>query len=67
MVADMIVNGGEVKSEKSIGRTAAREKYNWRAVQRGLEAKGIRVLSAGSDEVPYAYQNFGCDATTRGS
>ena len=41
-----------------MGRTSAREKYSWRAVQRDLEVKGIHVLSAGADEVPYAYKNI---------
>jgi len=43
---------------RRMSRTAARDKYNFRAVQRDLEAKGIRVLSAGSDEVPYVYKNI---------
>lgn len=43
---------------RRMSRTAAREKYNFRAVQRDLEAKGIRVLAAGSDEVPYVYKNI---------
>ncbi len=62
-----VVRGkGNVASFKSashgagrrMSRTAAREKYSWRAVQRDLEVKGIRVLSAGADEVPYAYKNI---------
>ena len=43
---------------RRMSRTAAREKYNWRAVQKDLEVKGIRVLSAGADEVPYVYKNI---------
>ena len=43
---------------RRMSRTAAREKYSWRAVQRDLEVKGIRVLSAGADEVPYVYKNI---------
>ena len=58
MGAEMIVNEGEDKSGKTISRTAAREKYSWRAVQRDLEVKGVRVLSAGADEVPYVYKNI---------
>jgi tRNA-splicing ligase RtcB len=62
-----IVRGkGNVASLKSaahgagrrMSRTAARDKYSWRAVQKDLEAKGVRVLSAGADEVPYAYKNI---------
>ena len=41
-----------------MSRTAAREKYNFRAVQKDLEQKGISVLSAGSDEVPYVYKDI---------
>lgn len=43
---------------RRMSRTAARDKYNFRAVQRELEVKGIRVLSAGSDEVPYVYKDI---------
>jgi tRNA-splicing ligase RtcB len=43
---------------RRMSRTAAREKYNFRAVQKDLEAKGVRVLSAGADEVPYVYKNI---------
>jgi tRNA-splicing ligase RtcB len=41
-----------------MSRTQAREKYTWKAVQKDLEAKGVRVLSAGADEVPYVYKNI---------
>lgn len=43
---------------RRMSRTAAREKYNFRAVQKDLEQKGVRVLSAGADEVPYVYKNI---------
>jgi tRNA-splicing ligase RtcB len=43
---------------RRMSRTAARDKYNFRAVQKDLEAKGVHVLSAGSDEVPYVYKNI---------
>ncbi len=43
---------------RRMSRTAAREKYNFRAVQKDLENKGVRVLSAGADEVPYVYKNI---------
>lgn len=43
---------------RRMSRTAAREKYSFRAVQKDLENKGVRVLSAGADEVPYVYKNI---------
>lgn len=43
---------------RRMSRTAARDKYNFRAVQKDLETKGIRVISAGADEVPYVYKNI---------
>lgn len=43
---------------RRMSRTAARDKYNFRAVQKDLEVKGVRVLSAGADEVPYVYKNI---------
>ena len=46
-----------------MSRTKAKEQYNFRAVQKDLEKKGVRVLSAGSDEVPYVYKDI--DAVMR--
>jgi tRNA-splicing ligase RtcB (3'-phosphate/5'-hydroxy nucleic acid ligase) len=43
---------------RCMSRTAAKSKYNFRAVQKDLERKGIKVLSAGSDEVPGVYKNI---------
>lgn len=43
---------------RAMSRTKAKEKYTWNAVRKDLEKKGIRVLSAGADEVPYAYKNI---------
>ena len=43
---------------RRMSRTAAREKYNFRTVQKDLERRDIRVISAGSDEVPYVYKNI---------
>jgi tRNA-splicing ligase RtcB len=41
-----------------MSRKAAKEKYNWKAVKNDLEKKGVRVLSAGADEVPGVYKNI---------
>ncbi|MCA9221489.1 MAG: RtcB family protein, partial [Planctomycetales bacterium] len=43
---------------RRMSRTAARDKYNWRAVQRDLEKRGVHVLSAGADEVPGVYKDI---------
>lgn len=43
---------------RRMSRTAAFGKYNFKAVQKDLAAKGVRVLSAGADEVPYVYKNI---------
>jgi tRNA-splicing ligase RtcB len=43
---------------RCMSRTKAKELYNIRAVQKDLEKKGIKVLSAGSDEVPGVYKNI---------
>lgn len=43
---------------RCMSRTKAREQYTWNAVKKDLAAKGIRVLSAGADEVPYAYKDI---------
>lgn len=43
---------------RAMSRTAARQKYNFRAVQKDLERRQIKVLSAGADEVPGAYKDI---------
>lgn len=43
---------------RRMSRTAARDKYNFRTVQKDLEKRNIHVISAGSDEVPYVYKNI---------
>lgn len=43
---------------RRMSRTAAKEKYSWNAIRKDLETKGVRVLSAGADEVPYVYKNI---------
>lgn len=43
---------------RRMSRTQAKSTYNFRSIQKDLEKKGIRVLSAGSDEVPYVYKNI---------
>jgi tRNA-splicing ligase RtcB len=41
-----------------MSRRAAKDKYRFKAVQNDLAKKGVRVLSAGSDEVPYVYKDI---------
>jgi tRNA-splicing ligase RtcB len=41
-----------------MSRTAAKAKFTWRAVQKNLEQQGVRVLSAGADEVPGVYKDI---------
>jgi tRNA-splicing ligase RtcB len=43
---------------RCMSRKKARDTYNWKAVRLDLEKRGIRVLSAGSDEVPYVYKDI---------
>jgi tRNA-splicing ligase RtcB len=43
---------------RRMSRTAARGIFNFRAVQRDLEAKGVHILSAGADEVPGVYKDI---------
>lgn len=43
---------------RQMSRTAAKQKFTWRATQKNLAARGIRVLSAGADEVPGVYKNI---------
>lgn len=43
---------------RRMSRTQAKSLYTWNAVKKDLEKKGVRVLSAGADEVPYVYKNI---------
>ena len=43
---------------RQMSRKKAKDKYTWRAVQKDLEKKGVKVLSAAADEVPGAYKNI---------
>jgi len=43
---------------RRMSRTQARSQYRWGAVQKDLAKKGVKVLSAGADEVPYVYKNI---------
>ena len=41
-----------------MSRKQAKSTYRFNAVKKDLEKKGVRVLSAGSDEVPFVYKNI---------
>jgi tRNA-splicing ligase RtcB len=43
---------------RRMSRTAAFSKYNFKQIQKDLAAKGVHVISAGADEVPYVYKNI---------
>lgn len=43
---------------RRMSRRKARDTYNWKAVKHDLEKKGVRVLSAGADEVPGVYKDI---------
>jgi tRNA-splicing ligase RtcB len=43
---------------RAMSRTKAKEKFTWKAVQKDLLNKGVRVLSAGADEVPGVYKRI---------
>ena len=43
---------------RTMSRKKARDSYRFRAVQNDLAAKGVRILSAGADEVPYVYKDI---------
>lgn len=43
---------------RRMSRRQAKDNYRFKSVQKDLEAKGIRVLSAGSDEVPGVYKDI---------
>ncbi|MBL9085070.1 MAG: RtcB family protein, partial [Planctomycetales bacterium] len=52
------LNSASHGAGRAMSRTAAKQKFSWRATQKDLEKKGVRVLSAGPDEVPGVYKNI---------
>ncbi len=52
------LNSASHGAGRRMSRTAARQKYTWKAVQKSLEQRGVKVLSAGADEVPGVYKNI---------
>ena len=52
------LNSASHGAGRRMSRTAAKQKYTWRAVQKSLEQRGVHVLSAGADEVPGVYKNI---------
>jgi len=43
---------------RRMSRKKAKDTYNWKAVKNDLEKNGVRVLSAGADEVPGVYKDI---------
>ena len=52
------LNSASHGAGRRMSRKKAKDKYNWKAVQKDLEKKGIKVLSAGADEVPGVYKDI---------
>jgi tRNA-splicing ligase RtcB len=52
------LNSASHGAGRCMSRKAAKDKYNFRAIQKDLEQRGIKVLSAGADEVPGVYKNI---------
>jgi len=43
---------------RAMSRKAANEKFNWQQVNRFLRQRGVKLISAGLDEVPMAYKDI---------
>ncbi len=43
---------------RRMSRKAAKARYTWNDLQRFLKSRGVRVISAGIDEVPMAYKDI---------
>lgn len=52
------LNSASHGAGRRMSRKQARDTYNWKAVKNDLEKKGVIVLSAGADEVPYVYKRI---------
>lgn len=52
------LNSASHGAGRRMSRTKARDMYTWKSVKNDLAKKGVIVLSAGADEVPYAYKRI---------
>ncbi|HTN73822.1 MAG TPA: RtcB family protein [Pirellulaceae bacterium] len=52
------LNSASHGAGRRMSRTQAKSLYTWKTVQKQLENQGVRVISAGADEVPFAYKNI---------
>jgi tRNA-splicing ligase RtcB (3'-phosphate/5'-hydroxy nucleic acid ligase) len=43
---------------RAMSRTKAKEQFNWKMIRPQLEAAGVKLLSAGIDENPFAYKDI---------
>lgn len=52
------LNSASHGAGRRMSRRKAKDRYNWKSVRNDLERKGVRVLSAGADEVPDVYKDI---------
>jgi len=52
------LNSASHGAGRVMSRKAAKEKFNWKDVNRLLRERGVTLLSAGLDEVPMAYKSI---------
>ena len=52
------LNSASHGAGRRMSRKKAKDTYNWKAVQNDLSKKGVRVLTAGADEVPGVYKDI---------
>ena len=52
------LNSASHGAGRQMSRTQGKATFNFRAVQKDLEKKGIEVMSAGADEAPGVYKNI---------
>lgn len=52
------LNSASHGAGRRMSRKQAKDKYNWKAVEKDLETKGVKVLSAGADEAPGVYKDI---------
>ena len=52
------LNSASHGAGRRMSRQKAKERYTWNAVRNDLLKRGVKVISAGADEVPGAYKNI---------
>ena len=55
---EYLLNSASHGAGRVMSRHKAKESFNWKMVQPYLDERGVKLISAGLDEVPMVYKNI---------